>query len=170
MITYLIQGPPYTGKTTYGRKMAANEGGICISFDDYFYTIENPTKPEVYNFNAKKKRSSSRWFWLKLKEAADAGATPIYIDQNNAFQAHTWHTAAFLMERYGYDIELAHPDSPQWRSIRKLLENKEENTLKLAAWSNKLSKDTDKQITPEKMLERFLSWKDYTVDDLIDQF
>jgi len=169
MIAYLIQGPPSTGKTTYGRKMA-DLGGVCISFDDYFYTVANPTEPEVYNFDAKKKRSSSRWFWLKLKEAADAGTTPIYVDQNNAFQAHTWRTAAFLMERYGYDIELAHPVSPQWSIIRLLLENKEENAQKLAEWSYKLSKDTDKQITPEKMLDRFLNWEDYTVDDLIDQF
>jgi len=169
-IAYLIQGPPSSGKTTFGQKQAAKEGGVCLSFDAYFYEVVNPEHPNEYNFDSKRLRSSTRWFWLKLKELADAAASPIYIDQNNIFQSHTWKTAAFLMERYDYDIELVHPDSVHWQLVRTLLGDKESNAEEIEEWAGKMSDMSKQEIGAEKMLTRLLGWEEYTVDDLIEQF
>lgn len=172
-ICYLIQGPPTVGKTTFGRKRAEEEGGVCLSFDDFFYKIVNPDEPEVYNFDKRRLRSSTRWFWLQLKDLCDKGVTPIYIDQNNVLQSHTWRTAAFVMERYNYEVELIHPDSPHWQQIRPLLadkETKEANAQAIKDWAAKLSMMTEHNLTEEKMHERLLKWEEYTLDDLIDQF
>ena len=95
-IAHFILGIQSCGKTTFGRARAADEGGVCLSFDDYFYKVINPKHPDQFNFRPKRMTSANRWFWMQLKKLCDAGTNPIYIDQINTMSLHTINTAGFL--------------------------------------------------------------------------
>ena len=168
---YLIQGLPSCGKTTMGRRLAEEQGGGCLSFDDFFYKVINPTEPDKYDFDKKRLRSSSRYFWMRLKELCEAGTDPIYIDQLNTYMEHTWRTAAFLVERYAYDVQLIETDHPMWLEIKELLKDRDGNTEAILAWAHKaVERNVDQKIDVEMVLGHINDWKFYTMDDLYAKF
>lgn len=169
-IAYLIQGIVSCGKTTFGRQMAQEHNGVCLSIDDFWYKVHQADKPDEYTFDINRMTSMSRWYWISLKTLADAGASPIFIDQNNLFQGHTWKTAAFLMERYDYDVELVHPNTQVWTTVRKLLKDKEGNADELNKWATKLSARSHQNVPVSKVQQQIVAWTEYTIDDLIEQF
>ncbi len=168
---YLIQGLPSCGKTTFGQQKAAEEGGECLSFDNFFYTVVEPDEPEKYSFDKRRLRSSSRYFWLQLKSMCDKGISPIYIDQLNLWQEHTWRTAAFMVERYAYDVQLIETQHPLWLKVKSLLTDRDSNTEEILAWAhNAVAVNNDQKIDVETMLSHINRWKFYTIEDIYAKF
>jgi len=169
-IAYLIQGIPGCGRTTFAAQKAKDSGGVALHMENFFYQVHAPHSPTEYSFDSGALRRRTHWWWVSLKRLADAGATPIYIDQDNYLQPATWKVAAFLMERYGYDIELLHPDTQWWSTVRELLQEPSTNKHELDAWAAKLAEKGDKGITTNDMQIHMKAYSEYTIEDLIDRF
>jgi len=169
-IAYLIIGLQSCGKTTLGRARAADEGGVCLSFDDYFYTVINPKQPDQFNFRPNRAASANRWFWMQLKKLCDTDTSPIYIDQINILGPHTINMAGFLAYRYGYKIELAEPSHPLWLTMKVELTKESRNYDKLLELAQQ-AVDTSKKPVQLKSVVFFMEhWENYTVEDLLDQY
>lgn len=167
---YLILGLNGVGKTTFGRKRAEIEGGVCLSIDDFFYKIVDPQHPDIYSFRCDRLRSAIRWFWMELKKLCEADISPIYIDQLNYFSEHTIKTAGFLENKYDYEVALVEPDSPMWIDIRPLLIDRQKNYDKLRLWAQHIADASNHQVTVEKVLNEIENWRDFTVEDLLKEY
>lgn len=169
-VARLIMGLQSCGKTTFGRACAANEGGVCLSFDDYFYTVINPKQPEQFNFRPKRMASANRWFWMQLKKLCDINTSPIYIDQINILCPHTINTAGFLAYRYGYKIELVEPDHPLWLAMKVELTKVPRNYDRMLELAQQ-AVDTNLHSIQLKSVVLYMEhWESYTVEDLLDQY
>jgi hypothetical protein len=167
---YLILGLHGVGKTTFGRKRATEENGVCLSFDDFFYNIIDPQNPDIYSFRPNRVRSAIRWFWLQLKMLCETSVSPIYIDQLNYWSEHTIKTAGFLEHRYDYEVELVEPDSPMWTDIKPLLKDKEKHKQELKLWALHIANASPHYVTFEKVMKDIENWKEFTIDDLLKEY
>jgi predicted kinase len=169
-IAYLVQGLSACGKSTYAKKQAKSEGGVCVSFDDFYYEVVQPEHPDTFTYDKKRNRDATRWFWMQLKKNAETGVSPIYVDQDNVWSEHTWRTAAFLHEQYGYEIRLAEPENPMWEEVKPLLEDKDGNMQELLAWIDKAIALSDKNLSRDKVILQIGRYEPYTVEQLMDMF
>lgn len=168
---YLILGLNGVGKTTFGRKRAWDEGGLCLSIDEFFYTMVNPDHPNEYSFREDRAKSASRWFWMELKKCCDKGISPLYLDKPHSFAYHTISTVAFLELRYGYDVELVEPDSVIWQQIRSLLNDKDKNVKDLEYWAKRLSDEHRcPYVTFKKIINDMDEWSEFTITDLMAEY
>ncbi len=169
-IAHLIWGLQSCGKTTLGRARADDEGGVCLSFDDYFYTVINPKQPNKFNFRPNRMASANRWFWMQLKKLCDADTSPIYIDQINVLSPHTINTAGFLAYRYGYKIELVEPTHPLWLAMKPELAKSPRNYDNLLELAQQAVATSEHPVQLKSVVLYMEHWENYTVEDLLDQY
>lgn len=167
---YLILGINGIGKTTFGRHRAQDEGGVCLSFNDFFYNILEPDKPLKYSYHVARVKSAGRWFCMELKKLCQSGVSPIYVDQPHSFDRQTINTAGLLELRYDYEVKLIEPDTPFWNTILPLLNNKDANREQLIHWAHEIVDFNSNLITFEKVIHAMDSWREFTVDELLDAY
>lgn len=169
MKAYLVQGTPAVGKTTFSKTFSANLRGECLSYERFFYEYVEPDKPDVFSFDSRRVISSLRWYWSTLKDMCDRGVEHIVIDQNNFWDDHTVRTAAFLVERYDYELELPHPNH-HWTNIRGLLRDKQNNSDEVRAWASKLGVENTKGYSSDQLFKYMMDYREYTVEELMEYF
>lgn len=167
---YLILGIDGVGKTTFGRQRARAEGGVCLSFSDFFYKILGPDKPTKYSYSESRVKSAGRWFCLELKKLCEEGVNPIYVDQPHSLDRQTINTAGLLELRYEYEVKLVEPDTPFWNTIRPLLNDKDTNREELIHWAHEIADFNPHLVTFEKVILAMDSWRQFTVDELLDAY
>jgi NEDD4-binding protein 2 len=106
---YLMRGVSGSGKSTTARKLGV--GGVVLSTDDYFM------QGGRYVYDSSQIIQAHRWNEARAEEAMRRGISPIVID-NTLVKA--WEGKAYveLALKYGYQIKVSEPESPQWRKFK----------------------------------------------------
>lgn len=148
-IVYLMRGLPGCGKSHRAKRLAG-ERGVVLETDEYFYS-QAGTDPTSYDYDRKLLPAARQWNLNRMKDALQAGVSPIVVDRGNGLNAETREFAVLAVENR-YAIELAEPDSPWWQELRVLLKYKEFvedrlfdacSTPGLSDWPTRLDKGTE---------------------------
>ncbi len=133
-----MRGLPSCGKSWTAKRIAAEEGGAVIEFDKFFEQSEKGGSPgKKFNWNRAQLPAARRWHFSRVSAAIDMGVSPVVIDDDHRPGSSAKTIAAYAM-LHGYKVEFAEPESPWWKTIKPLLEDKEANGEGLAEWAQKL--------------------------------
>ena len=166
-IMILMRGLPSCGKTYTSRKLA-RAGGAHIEFDQFFYT-QMGADPNSYDWSEQELSNARNWNLERIKAAVDEGVSPIIVDSDNTVCGFTKQYVVYAVER-GYEIQFKDPESPWWRTIRQLLDNRESNARELRAWAGILTtlSESMHRVPLQAILQRIERWKsDITCEDIL---
>ncbi len=135
-VMILVRGLPSCGKSHASRELARH-GGVLIEFDEFFYTQVGRDRSR-YDWSRRLLPQARQWNFERIRRAILVGATPIIVDSDNHPDPTTRRYVACAV-RHGYQVRFREPDSPWWRQIRMLLQDKQANRVALAAWAAKLA-------------------------------
>ncbi len=162
----LMRGLPSCGKSFASRQLVI-DGGIHIEFDEFFYT-QAGDNPARYDWSAKLLPSARRWNYERIKRAIQNNASPIVVDSDNSPCATTGAYVTLALD-HGYQINFKEPETPWWREIRRLLDDKKANREALRNWAQKLvllSRGTHR-VPLERFLHRIERWDNLTVETIL---
>lgn len=163
-----MRGLPSCGKTTTARAIVAEEGGVLVEFDEFFYT-EVGTDPARYDWSDRLLEKARAWNIERLFRALETDVSPIVLDDDNGYGITT-RTCVTRAVELGYAVEFREPDSPWWGEIRSLLADKDANESALVEWAHKLtvlSRGTHR-VPFATFLRRMERWQDeIRVEDIL---
>ena len=167
-IVYFMRGLNCCGKSTRARELAGNSGKV-IEVDAYFnIQTEDGVEYKFRRFDLNKAR---KHVYRELKRAMKLGISPIIIDRGNSPSAYTKR----LMKRVitsGYTPKLAEPTSDLWKTLRRMMENKNSvDTKSFHEISQKISRLSEEThwVSSEKIFEKILRYPvNVTIDDFLN--
>jgi len=166
-VMVLMRGLPSCGKTHTSKKLA-ERSGVVFEFDEFFYTQVGDAASR-FDWSDDLLPQARRWNMERIKRAIDEGISPVIVDSDNSIDRYTRGYVSYAIE-CGYDVQLKEPESPWWRQIRGLLQDKESNQEALAAWARKLvavSQGTHR-VPLSMFIYRIDGWKsNVTIEDIL---
>jgi hypothetical protein len=166
-IVYLMRGLPSCGKSYTARKLAGGTGVICET-DEFFYT-QVGDDPTAFDYRDDLLEEARRWNLERFRQALAAGASPVIVDRGNSLSLDSQVYARLAVE-HGYQVELREPESPWWRAIRLLLNDKDRNRQGLSLWADRLAAmSRSGHRVPASTIRRWMEkWKsDLTVEEIL---
>ena len=163
----LLRGLPSAGKSTLARSLT-RESGTWIEFDLYFHT-EVGSDPDRYDWSNRLLPDARAWNIDRLRQAVDRREDPIVLDDDNGLGRTTGASVAYAVE-HGYEVEFREPDTPWWRLVRQLLQNKDANAEALDRWAYKLAvlNRGTHRVSASSMRRRMDRWRDeITVEEIL---
>ena len=134
----LMRGLPSCGKSWTARRIAARQGGLALEFDAFF---EGPLSPHgglpEFHWSRRALPAARRAHFALVREALDAGVSPVVADDDHRPGPTAKAISAYAISK-GYTVEFREPESPWWRALRPLLEDKQANRRELGSWAQKL--------------------------------
>jgi hypothetical protein len=106
---YLRRGLPSCGKSYTARKLAGETGIVCET-DEYFY-IQVGDDPTRFDYRADLMEAARRWNFERVRQALEAGTSPIVVDRGNGLSTESQAYARLALD-YSYQVELREPESP----------------------------------------------------------
>lgn len=168
-IVYLMRGLPACGKSHKATRLAG-QLGVVLETDEYFYS-QVGNDPSHYDYSDDLLPAAREWNLQRFREAIARGVSPIVVDRGNGLNSETRVYAAFAVE-YGYEVQLAEPDSLWWRELRVLLKYRQYVADELFdAWARKLSAATrhDHRVPAETIRRWMAAWRyDLTVAEIVN--
>lgn len=166
-VMILMRGLPSCGKSTTARRLVEN-GGVVLEFDEYFY-LHVGSNPKRYDWDSHLLPAARRHFYGRIKDAVDAQTSRIVIDNDNTLHRSTAAYVSYA-DAQGYVVEFREPDSPWWRAIRELLDDKERHAADLRRWASKLAlmSRATHRVPFDTFQRRIAQWQsDLTVADIV---
>jgi hypothetical protein len=144
-VLYLMRGVSGSGKSTMARKLGA--GGVVLSTDDYFM------QGDQYVYDSAKIVQAHQWNERRAEEAMRRGISPIVID-NTMVKAWEGKQYVELALRYGYQIKISEPDSPQWKKFQPGMPE-----VELGLLAQELGRKNVHGVPPEVITRMLRSWE-----------
>jgi predicted kinase len=142
---YLMRGVSGSGKSTQARTLGA--GGVVLSTDDFFM------QEGRYVYDSSQIVRAHQWNQQRSEEAMWRGISPIVIDNT---MVKAWEGKPYVEQalRYGYQIKIAEPDSPQWKKFKPGLSDEE-----LALLAQELGQKNTHGVPPETIGRMLRGWE-----------
>ena len=120
-IVHLVAGSTGAGKTTYALELAAREGALRLSIDEWMTTLFGPDQPTPLQFEWMMERVNrcEAQMWAVALQAAALGA-PIVVDCGLTRETHRSKWAR-LVAGAGLPVQLHHLDvdaEERWRRVQ----------------------------------------------------
>ncbi|XP_074551293.1 NEDD4-binding protein 2 [Halichoeres trimaculatus] len=116
-VLVLLRGAPGSGKSTLARDLVNhNPGGVRLSTDDFF------TRHGRYHFDPTALGEAHEWNHRRAKEAFEARANPIIIDNTN-MQGWEMKPYVSLALKHGYKVLFREPDT-WWKNKPRELQRR----------------------------------------------
>ncbi len=164
-----MRGLPGCGKSHTARRLAGAEG-VVLETDQFFYT-EVGEDPGRYDYQEHLVPRAREWNFARFCMAISKQVSPIVVDRGNGLNAETRIYAAHAVQ-FGYEVQLAEPESPWWCELRVLLKYKPYVADELFdAWAKKLADSTraGHRVPSTTIRQWMTSWKhDLTVEDILN--
>ena len=110
-VMYIMRGLPGSGKSSLAKDLG--KGGQIFSADDYFMVNGK------YQFDPTKLPNAHLSTQRKTENALSNGVSPIVVDNTNVSREEM-KPYAQMAKKYGYDVEVAQPDTPWMFDAEKL--------------------------------------------------
>ena len=134
----LMRGLPSCGKSWTAKRIAEQGCGSVFEFDTFFEVPNSDGASGVqFVWDRSRLPEAGRWHVQRVREAIEAGVTPLVLDDDHRPGKTTKALVAYAMMNH-YSVEFAEPESAWWKTIRELLRDKTGNAESLAQWAKKL--------------------------------
>jgi len=145
----IIRGLPGSGKSTFAKKIAKDDG-LIISADDYFITDGE------YKFTAHKLKESHQWAQNRAKVAMEEGHQLVVIDNTNV---RKWEAKPYVKigVENDYDIEFIEVDTP-WARDPSRCYGKDSHGVPLSV-IEKMDAEWENDFTVDNILNSHAPWE-----------
>ena len=167
LIVYMMRGMPCCGKSYTAKRLAGDTGVVCET-DEYFHT-QVGTDPTKYDYNDDLLPAARKWNFERFKVAIAERKSPVVVDRGNGRNPESREYIQYAID-HGYRVEIKEPDSPWWKEICTLLDDKQKNWPLLEQWANRLSEmsQTIHRVPAEVILHWMAHWMpNLTVQDVL---
>ena len=160
---YLMRGLPSSGKSSYARQLAGENGVICET--DQF--LRKSTGDDGDGVSMSKARQAN---FEEFCRNVELKRTPIVVDRGNGLNEETYIYVNFA-RKHGYRIELVEPNTPWWQEIRTLLRYRPHTDDILRSWATELARLNRRthSVSEKTILDWLDGWiADLSVEELLE--